>query len=139
MSIVVKGRIHLEDVTKYLRERNKIFGRYLNEDAIKFDIGYTYQPLPNVSLTAEEHERIQQEHEKAIEYVEDLYFDGIRRFPLTAMALFRAEFCFTYRREIASALHTLSKAEAYSPALDESFSVYYLRMTYTVLLLLKHC
>ena len=131
--IELQCRFLIEDVTAYMRLRNTEYGLYLNGSAHKFDLGYTYQPLPNYPRSIEEHEKIQAEHEALIEKAEQLYIAGLRRFPVAMMALFRAEFCFCYKKEIASALHTLSKAESFHPIFDELFGVYALRMTYTEL------
>ena len=128
--VELKARFVLEKVTKYLRLRNSEFGLYLNQNAHKFELGYSYHQLSSYPASNEEHDNIEAEHLASLDLAEKIYSDGLRRFPISMMALFRSEYCFCYKKEIASALHTLTKAEHFGPVFDESYTIFALRLIY---------
>ena len=77
--VELKGRFIMENVTAYMRLRNEEYGVYLNEEATKFEVGYTYQPLPSYPRTSDEHDEIRIDHENSIGLILQLIFINFRR------------------------------------------------------------
>ena len=88
--VLVKCRFLLEPVTEYMIQKNLELG-YFDQIKNKIPQGYTYEILPSMQLSAEEHESIRNEYDKILENVHDIYTHGQRRFPGAAMSIFRAQ------------------------------------------------
>lgn len=63
---IVKARFLIENVTEYMRTRNEDFGLYLYSAAHKFDLGYTYTPLPSYPKSEEEIIEIMKKNEESM-------------------------------------------------------------------------
>ena len=62
-----------------------------------------------------------------VSVAEDIYNECCRRFHSPAACLLRAQFQFVYRKSTAVGLVGLERADEGDSALDESFSVFFLR------------